>query len=125
MAPPAIPSKRAPANATDSLTPTPKPKKKLKSAYQPPAYPRYVRDPPMSKFKFLQTIVEIRPTGGVSFRKREGGVLGEIEVATDWRTGEALSKSRYDQNEGYPWAETGYIGSGFSKVTIYVRVISI
>lgn len=71
---------------------------------------------------FVRTFVEAKDDGRIVFTERAQKKLGMIEIASDWRDGARMAKTSaaYDQVEGIPWADTGYIGEGFSKRAIYV-----
>lgn len=72
---------------------------------------------------FIRTFVEAKDDGRVVFTERAQKKLGTVEIGSDWRDGARMAKTSaaYDQVEGSPWADTGYIGEGFSKRAIYVR----
>ncbi|KAG6875309.1 hypothetical protein C0992_004363 [Termitomyces sp. T32_za158] len=89
----------------------------LKSAFKPrnPAMPppRWTRNPPMQKYTFTRSTAVVLDDGEVDLTTSEK--KESIEIATDWRQGEAASKQKKTYNT------TGYIGCGATKRAIYAR----
>ncbi|KAH9921376.1 hypothetical protein B0H21DRAFT_843644 [Amylocystis lapponica] len=85
----------------------------LKSAYILPK--TYSRSPPMKSLSYCRIgAVDKDKTCEVKFTTQDKPE-GDLQIATDWEAGEALSRSLD------PYEHTGYVGSGFSKIAIYAR----
>ncbi|KAH7909727.1 hypothetical protein BJ138DRAFT_1127442 [Hygrophoropsis aurantiaca] len=91
----------------------------LRSAFRAPkpvqVVQQYTRDPPMAKYSFYRTTAVCSKSGDVTMTPSQ--TLETIEIPEDWAKGERL----YDANNE-AWLGTGYIGKGYTKRAIYVRI---
>jgi hypothetical protein len=81
---------------------------------------QYSRSPALTDLRFTKYIVDCDATlADVRIRLENPDKIDVIQVATDWKEGQRLSKAEPEKA-----AETGFIGRGYTKVAIYVSAVS-